>query len=124
MRRSREKRGQTGSPQAPCRTTRGTSRRQTMVSPRSATCLQTGRLVALTTFSDLVGEAMDRVQGDAAAAGLPDDGRPLRDGGTGADCVCRGGSGVSWYGRKSRCGRVVYDSELEECGRSHSRDVR
>ena len=42
------------------------------------------QLVALTTFSDLVGEAMDRVQGDAAAAGLPDDGRPLRDGGTGA----------------------------------------
>ena len=27
---------------------------------------------------------MDRVRGDAAAAGLPDDGRPLRDGGTGA----------------------------------------
>ena len=42
------------------------------------------QLVALTTFSDLVGEAMDRVRADAAAAGLPDDGRPLRDGGTGA----------------------------------------
>ena len=42
------------------------------------------QLVALTTFSDLVGEAMERVRGDAAAAGLPDDSRPLRDGGTGA----------------------------------------
>ncbi|MDE2849585.1 MAG: DUF1156 domain-containing protein, partial [Acidobacteriota bacterium] len=42
------------------------------------------QLVALTTFSDLVGEATERVHLDAVAAGLPDDGRPLRDGGTGA----------------------------------------
>ena len=42
------------------------------------------QLFALTTFSDLVGEAMERVRRDAAAAGLPDDDRPLRDGGTGA----------------------------------------
>ena len=42
------------------------------------------QLVALTTFSDLVGEATERVRKDAAAAGLPDDDRPLRDGGTGA----------------------------------------
>ena len=42
------------------------------------------QLVALTTFSDLVGEATERVRLDAAAAGLPNDGRPLRDGGTGA----------------------------------------
>jgi putative DNA methylase len=42
------------------------------------------QLVALTTFSDLVGEAMARVQRDGIAAGLPDDGQPLRDGGTGA----------------------------------------
>ena len=42
------------------------------------------QLVALTTFSDLVGEAMERVRSDAAAAGPPDDSRPLRDGGTGA----------------------------------------
>ncbi len=42
------------------------------------------QLVALTTLSDLVGEAMERVRGDAAAAGLPDDDAPLRDGGTGA----------------------------------------
>jgi putative DNA methylase len=41
------------------------------------------QLVALTTFSDLVGEAMARVRADALAAGLPDDSTPLRDGGTG-----------------------------------------
>ena len=42
------------------------------------------QLVALTTFSDLVGEAMERVRRDAVAAGLSDDDRPLREGGTGA----------------------------------------
>ena len=42
------------------------------------------QLVALTTFSDLVGEAMVRVQHDARAAGLSDDDWALRDGGTGA----------------------------------------
>ncbi len=42
------------------------------------------QLVALTTFSELVGEAMERVRRDAGAAGLPDDGKPLRDGGGGA----------------------------------------
>lgn len=42
------------------------------------------QLVALTTFSDLVGEAMARIRGDAVAAGLPDDAKSLRDGGTGA----------------------------------------
>ena len=40
------------------------------------------QLVALTTFSGLVRAATERVQRDAAAVGLPDDGRPLRDGGT------------------------------------------
>jgi putative DNA methylase len=42
------------------------------------------QLVALTTFSDLVGEARERIRRDALAAGLPDDDKPLRDGGTGA----------------------------------------
>ncbi len=42
------------------------------------------QLVALTTFSALVEEAMERVLRDAASAGLPDDGRPLGEGGTGA----------------------------------------
>ena len=42
------------------------------------------QLVALNTFSDLVVEARDHVRADAVAAGLPDDGLPLRDGRTGA----------------------------------------
>ncbi|MGE0441431.1 MAG: DUF1156 domain-containing protein [Gemmatimonadales bacterium] len=42
------------------------------------------QLVALTTFSDLVREAREGVQHDAVAAGLPNDGKPLRGGGTGA----------------------------------------
>lgn len=42
------------------------------------------QLVALTTFSDLVAEARDKIRTDALAAGLPDDPTPLRDHGTGA----------------------------------------
>jgi len=42
------------------------------------------QLVALTTFSDLVGEAMARVRRDAIAAGVSDDGKALGDGGRGA----------------------------------------
>jgi len=42
------------------------------------------QLVALTTFTDLVHEARERGKRDALAAGLPDDGKPLTAGGTGA----------------------------------------
>lgn len=42
------------------------------------------QLVALTTFSDLVCEARERIQRDGLAAGLPNDDIPLADGGTGA----------------------------------------
>jgi putative DNA methylase len=42
------------------------------------------QLVALTTFSDLVQETRERVKREAIAAGLPDDGKALRDGGIGA----------------------------------------
>lgn len=63
--------------------------------PRNLWCLQYGlshfdhlftprQLVALTTFSDLVGEARERIRRDAVAAGLPDDDTPLDAGGTGA----------------------------------------
>ena len=52
--------------------------------PTFADLFTTRQLVALTTFSDLVGEATERVRRDAAAAGAPDDDRPLREGGTGA----------------------------------------
>jgi len=43
------------------------------------------QLVALTTFSGLVQEVRERVKRDALAAGLPDDGKPLDAGGTGAN---------------------------------------
>ena len=42
------------------------------------------QLVALTTFSDLVSKALERIHANAVAAGMPDDGIPLRNGGTGA----------------------------------------
>ncbi len=42
------------------------------------------QFIALTTFSDLVAEAMERVERNATIAGLSDDGKPLRDGGAGA----------------------------------------
>ncbi len=42
------------------------------------------QLVTLTTFSDLVQEARERVKRDALAAGLPHDGKPIVGGGTGA----------------------------------------
>lgn len=42
------------------------------------------QLLALTTFSDLVADARERVLTDARAAGLPDDGKPLHSCGVGA----------------------------------------
>lgn len=42
------------------------------------------QLVALTTFSELVAEAIAKVRDDALASGLPDDGHGLDAGGTGA----------------------------------------
>ncbi|BCG98800.1 hypothetical protein MesoLj131b_08000 [Mesorhizobium sp. 131-2-5] len=42
------------------------------------------QLVALTTFSDLVAEAREQAQVDAAAAGISDGGEPLHSGGIGA----------------------------------------
>lgn len=42
------------------------------------------QLVALTTFSDLALEVRELIKRDAMAAGMPADGKPLRDGGRGA----------------------------------------
>lgn len=42
------------------------------------------QLVALTAFSDLVGEARERIRVDALKVSMPDDGRDLDAGGTGA----------------------------------------
>jgi len=47
------------------------------------------QVVALTTFSDLVGESIAKVRTDAVAAGLADDGVPLRDGGKGASAYAQ-----------------------------------
>ena len=49
------------------------------------------QLVALTTFSDLVSEARERIRVDAMASGMTDDGVPLRDGGTGATAYAEAG---------------------------------
>jgi putative DNA methylase len=48
------------------------------------------QLVALTTFSDLVAEARERIRGDALQSGMPDDGRGLDAGGTGATAYAEG----------------------------------
>lgn len=42
------------------------------------------QLLALTTFSDLIGEVVDRVRQDARDAGMHDDEKPLAEGGDGA----------------------------------------
>lgn len=65
------------------------------IDPRNIWCVNYGldtydklftnrQLTALTTFSDLVGEAQRWAEADAIAAGLPDDHIPLREGGRGA----------------------------------------
>jgi putative DNA methylase len=69
--------------------------------PRALWCLQYGfdhfdklfssrQLIALTTFSDLVEEARERVKREAKAAGLVDDGKPLDSGGAGATAYADG----------------------------------
>ena len=60
------------------------------------------QLVALTTLSDLVGEAQKRIWRDAVAVGLPDDDRGLEAGGTGAKAYAEAvsvylGIGVARY---------------------------
>ena len=81
------------------------------------------QLVALTTFSDLVGEAMERIRRDAVAAGLSDDDRPLRDGGTGGRALCRGCGAVSGVCGGLRSELLVDDDRNSGSG-VHSRNVR
>ncbi|MDE0268021.1 MAG: DUF1156 domain-containing protein, partial [Acidimicrobiaceae bacterium] len=52
--------------------------------PRLEELFTIRQLTALTTFSDLLSEVGERVQVDALAAGMPDNGVRLRDGGRGA----------------------------------------
>lgn len=49
-----------------------------------ASIFTTRQLLALTTYSDLVIETWDHIQRDAIKAGLPDDGKALEKGGSGA----------------------------------------
>jgi putative DNA methylase len=63
--------------------------------------------VALTTFSDLVAEAIDKCRQDAIAAGLPDDGIGLDSGGSGALGVCGGSGGVFGVCGRHRCADYV-----------------
>ena len=63
------------------------------------------QLVALTTFSDLVGEATERVRRNAAAAGLLDDGRPLRDGGAGATAYAEAVAVYLAFAQSKSCNR-------------------
>ena len=60
-----------------CPRTRAASRRRNYGLTTLGDLFTPRQLVALTTFSDLVQEARERVQRDALAAGLPDDGKPL-----------------------------------------------
>jgi putative DNA methylase len=83
----------TGSRKSPCPRTRAGSRRPLRLTTYGD--LFTPRqLVALTTFSDLVQEARERVKRDALAAGLPDDGKAPRERRRRRDGVCGGGGGV------------------------------
>jgi putative DNA methylase len=75
------------------------------------------QLVALTTFSDLVGEARSRIEKDAVAAGLADDGIGLADGGTGARAYAEA---VSVY--LAFAVNKVADRNSSICGWDVSRD--
>ena len=63
------------------------------------------QLVALTTFSDLVAEAMERVKRDAADADWPKDERPLRDGGAGATAYAEAVGVYLAFAQSKACNR-------------------
>jgi putative DNA methylase len=63
------------------------------------------QLVALTTFSDLVQEARERIHRDALAAGVPDDGKPLRDGGAGATAYAEAVAVYLAFAQSKACNR-------------------
>ena len=96
---------ETPTPREPARLATTQGRRYGM-NTRSETYFTDRQLVALTTFSDLVGEARDRIRADAVAAGLPDNGVPpprrrhrrdgLRGGGQRVLGVCAESCGRPW----------------------------
>ena len=72
------------------------------------------QLVALTTFSDLVAEARNRVQRDAEAAGMRNDGVPLRNGGAGATAYAEGRGGVFGVCNLQVGEHRVFDCNVDE----------
>ena len=106
--------------------------------PRNLWCLQYGlthfdhlftprQLVALTTFSDLVGEARERVQADAAAAGRADDGVGLDAGGKGAKAYAEAvsvylGLGVSKL-TDYNCQFVTWINQRDQAGHAISKQA-
>ena len=80
---------------AKCERPEGGPQQSLAYDPRHISCVNYGldtfdklftnrQLTALTTFSELVGEAQSKAESDAVAAGMADDGVGLADGGTGA----------------------------------------
>ena len=63
------------------------------------------QLLALTAFSDLVQEARERLQHDALAASVPDDGTPLRAGGTGAGAYAEAVAVYLAFAQSKACNR-------------------
>jgi putative DNA methylase len=85
------------------------------------------QLVALTTFSDLVGEARERVEWDALAAGLTDDGVPLNDGGSGARAYA---DAVATYlalgankAAQRNCVMATWESKMDRLGGAFGRQA-
>lgn len=85
------------------------------------------QLVALTTFSDLVGEAREHVLADARQAGLPDDGKSISEGGTGvtayADTVATYlGLGLSKLADYN-CTNVTWSQSRDQAGHAFTKQA-
>lgn len=85
------------------------------------------QLVALTTFSDLVGEARERVYRAAVAAGMPDDDTPLDSGGIGARAYAEAvsvylGIGVSKLSDYN-CVLVTWINQRDQAGHAISKQA-
>jgi putative DNA methylase len=85
------------------------------------------QLVALTTFSDLVAEARERIERDAIAAGLPNDCKGLEDGGTGARAYAEAvsvylGMGVSKL-TDYNCKMVTWINQRDQAGHAISKQA-
>lgn len=85
------------------------------------------QLVALTTFSDLVGETRERVLRDALGASLPDDPKPLREGGEGAAAYAEAvavylGETVSKI-TSYHCSLGVWRANMSKSGRAFGRQA-